>query len=253
MARPALMAANWKMYKTVLESRAYARELLRRAEELPGLLPEQVIFPTFVALFEVARTLSEGGLKAGAQNLDLGDEGARTGAVSASLLAAAGASHVIVGHSERRSLFGENDALVGQKTAAALANHLTPIVCVGESRAEREDGRTDEVIGRQIAAVVPAEATADWVVAYEPVWAIGTGLVAEPREAGRVAAVIRAAVAQRQPQSADNLRILYGGSVNRSNIRDFAAVPDLDGALVGGASLELGHWIELCRAWSEVR
>lgn len=253
MTRQSIMAANWKMYKTVAESRAYARELLRRMEEGADIRPQQVIFPTLPALSEVAATLSGSTVQTGAQNLDLGDEGARTGAVSAPLLRAAGARYVIVGHSERRALFGETDALVAEKAAAAVRHHLIPIICVGESQSERERGHTDEVIYRQITAVATLKSFGTGVVAYEPVWAIGTGLLPDPREAGRVAAVIRRAIAQHDPQIADAVRILYGGSINRSNIREFAAVPDLDGALVGGASLDLGHWMELCRGWSEVR
>lgn len=254
MNRPSLMAANWKMYKTVLESRAYARELLRRLDESPLSEPEQVIFPTLAALTEVARVLSESAVKIGAQNLDVGVEGPRTGAVSAYLLHEARAAFVIVGHSERRALYGEDDALVRDKTAAAMAHHLVPIVCVGESLRERQDGQTDLVIARQVGAVLPAvKASEPWVVAYEPIWAIGTGLVPDAVEAGRVAGLIRDGVTQQDPQLADRLRILYGGSVNRDNIQEFAAMAELDGALVGGASLDVDHWMELCRGWGEVR
>lgn len=248
------MAANWKMYKTVQQSLAYGRELVRRLENEQVEDIEQVVCPTMPALYPLVQRLSGTEVKVGAQTLDLGLEGANTGAVSGYLLREAGADYVIVGHSERRQLYGEDDALVREKALAAVAAHLTPIVCVGETRQERDNHETDTVIRRQVLPV--AEGLDDdgtLVMAYEPLWAIGTGLVPEPEEANRVAHVIRETIASVRPILATSVRILYGGSVKRDNIRDFAGQPELDGALVGGASLDVEHWLDLNRLWGEVR
>lgn len=249
-----LMVANWKMYKTVAQSRAFAKELLRRLDQLTSKDVQQVLCPTLPALYPVVQIVAASLLKTGAQTLDLGREGANTGAVSGFLLREAGADYVIVGHSERRRLYGETDALVRDKAAQAAAAGLVPIVCVGESREQRESGQTDDVIVGQVATVVQGlKGTPDLVVAYEPVWAIGTGLVPDAGEANRVASVIRDTIADADHKWARRVRILYGGSVNRDNIREFAAAPELNGALVGGASLDVAHWLDLNRGWGEVR
>jgi triosephosphate isomerase len=254
MPERSLMAANWKMYKTVGESAAYAKELARRMESLSQEGPEQVICPTLPALYTVGRALSQSSVKVGAQSLDLGLEGANTGAVSGYLIREAGASYVIVGHSERRQLYGEDDALVAHKAAAAAESHLIPIICVGETELQRKAEETDQVVRRQVTRALEnlADSTAV-VVAYEPLWAIGTGVVPDPVEANRVAELIRDAAEKLLPETTNSLRILYGGSVNRGNIRDFARQPHLDGALVGGASLDVGHWLDLIQGWQEVR
>lgn len=247
------MVANWKMHKTVYESRAFARELIFRVEKDPRAnVTTEVICPTLVALADVARQLASSPIRVGAQTLDLGREGANTGAVSGYLLREAGAGYVIIGHSERRTLYGEDDALVGEKTAQALKWGLVPIVCVGESQSERESGRTDDIIRRQVAAVVTLANPGEIIWAYEPVWAIGTGLVADPAEVNRVAGLIRAAVQEHTPDSAARARILYGGSVTRHNVGELAQQPLINGALVGGASLDVEHWLDLNRIWGEV-
>ncbi len=254
MSSRSLMAANWKMYKTVEQSLAYARELVRRLDEEPVFDVEQLVCPTMPALYPLVQRLAGTSVKVGAQTLDLGQEGANTGAVSGYLVREAGAEYVIVGHSERRQLYGEGDTLVRDKAVAAVQARLTPILCVGETRDQRQAGQTDAVIVRQVEPVIEALVSdADLVIAYEPLWAIGTGVLPEPKEANRVAEIIRQVVDRMRPNFSRQVRILYGGSVNRDNIRDFAAQPGLDGALVGGASLDVGHWLELNRFWREVR
>lgn len=249
------MVANWKMYKTVAESLAFGRELSRRLEgrdNAPHL--QQVICPTLPALYPLKQRLMGTAVSLGAQTLDLGREGANTGAVSSYLIRDAGADYVILGHSERRQLFGEDDALVAEKVKSALLSHLKPIICVGESHQERQDSETDAVIQRQVSAVVKGTEDDDvsLVFAYEPLWAIGTGVVPDPNEANRVAQVIVDTVRAIRPNFVSSMRILYGGSVNRGNIRDFAAQPLIDGALVGGASLDVEHWLDLNRLWGAV-
>jgi triosephosphate isomerase len=248
--RRPLLVANWKMHKTVNESRAFAREWVRRAAEAgrsePGPV-ELVVCPTMPALEAVLRMVEQIGVTVGAQNLDLGREGAVTGGVSAYLLAEIPVSYVIVGHSERRRDFLEDDPLVARKAAAALASGLAPIVCVGESHQEREGQATRAVVTRQIDAVLDALSTPDerLVVAYEPIWAIGTGAVPEPADANQVAGWIRGEIRARWGGAADRVRILYGGSVSPNNVESFWRQPEVDGALVGGSSLRLDQWLAL--------
>ncbi|MGC8488672.1 MAG: triose-phosphate isomerase [Clostridia bacterium] len=254
MIRRRLVVANWKMYKTVAQSVAYAREVCRRLEQEP--VPpavEMVVAPTYPALAPVAARLQAVGVAAAAQNLDPGREGALTGAVSAYLLWEAGARYVIVGHSERRQMFQETDLMVAEKVGAALSARLTPILCVGESHVERERGETESVIGRQLAAVfgdLPAPAP-ELVVAYEPIWAIGTGVVAEPGETNRVAALIRSLAEKAWPGAGQSVRVLYGGSVNPRNVRDIFGQGDIDGTLIGSASLRVDDFLAMARAGAE--
>ena len=249
-----LMVANWKMYKTVYQSRAFVRELIRRREGAPLVSTKEVLCPTIPALFEVSKLCGGTLIEVGAQTLDLGDEGANTGAVSGYLLHEAGAAYVIVGHSERRRLYGEDDQLVREKTAQALASHLIPIICVGETQREREAGQTDSIIVGQVqAALAELSHPSPVIFAYEPLWAIGSGLVPEPREANRISELIRDAVISLGSFESSHLSVLYGGSVSRKNIREFAQAPLLDGALVGGAALDVEHWLDLTRWWEEVR
>lgn len=245
-----LLVANWKMHKTVEETRAFGRELARRLEELAGAgpLPEMVVCPTFPGLWPLSRTMVGTGVAVGAQNLDLGREGAMTGAVSGYLIAEAGAAWVIVGHSERRQHFGETDALVAEKVAAARDVRLTPIVCVGENEDEYRRGETGAVLDRQIGALLDrlsGEMWSELVVAYEPIWAIGTGRVPSPEEADRTAAGIRDRIRDRHGAVADGVRILYGGSVSPKNIEQFWRQPAIDGALVGGASLSVSDFVAM--------
>lgn len=241
MTRRPLLAANWKMFKTVAQSVAYGRELIRRLETSAGLEAVDVLIcPTSLSLWPLAQRVAGTAIRVGAQNLDLGSEGAMTGAVSGYLLREAGAEFVIVGHSERRQYFEEDDATVAKKVQAAIHAHLQPVLCVGETWQERQQDRTVEVIGRQVASALEGlgtEQASRVVVAYEPIWAIGTGSVPTPQDANQVAMAIRRLM---PPEIADATRILYGGSVSPKNIRDFASQSDIDGALVGGASLEAG-------------
>ncbi|MCL5014151.1 MAG: triose-phosphate isomerase [Firmicutes bacterium] len=241
------MIANWKMHKTVDESRAFAREIVRRLGQ--ATLPHQLIIcPTAISLWAVGQELIGSSVMLGAQNLDLGREGALTGAISGYLLHEAGARWVIVGHSERRQFFGDSDALVGQKVAQAWESHLRPIACVGESRDDYREGRTISVITRQIEALLAEaspEALRTLIVAYEPVWAIGSGAVPDPVQANDLAALIRQMLAQKIPDDAPNIPVLYGGSVSSKNIQQFLRQPHIDGALVGGASLQVEEFLKM--------
>ncbi len=249
MRRP-LLVANWKMYKTGSEARAYVRELL-------GLIPdplvgEVVLAPPFPALEGVAALLEGSPVGLAAQNLWGTDEGAFTGEVSPAMLRAAGCRYVIVGHSERRHHFGETDALIRQKVAAALRHDLAPILCVGERLEEREARQTFDVVLRQLREGLTDVASVDSVVvAYEPVWAIGTGRTATPEQAAEVHAALREAVRARHGSQAESLRILYGGSVTPENLASLLAEKEVDGALIGGASLRADRFASMVRIMSE--
>lgn len=247
MRRP-VIAGNWKMYKTAGEAALLAREVVDGA---PGS-PAVIVAPPFTALTAVADVLRGSPVGLAAQNMHWEKEGAYTGEVSPPMLKAAGCSHVILGHSERRTLFGETDEGVARKAAAAWAHELVPIVCVGETLAERESSRTMDVVGRQLErALQPLtpQQVADALVAYEPVWAIGTGRNATPEQAQEVHAFIRRQVAASHGDaSAQALRILYGGSVKPENARDLLTQPDVDGALVGGASLKADGFLRIVRS-----
>ena len=211
-----------------------------------------LLCPPPVYLQAVSRCLAGSPIHLGAQNLaEFADSGAYTGEVSGRMLKDLGCDFVIVGHSERRALFGEDDKTVAAKFSAAQAQGLTPILCVGEILEERESGRTEEVVGRQVDSVlssVEIDAFADAVVAYEPVWAIGTGHTATPQQAQDVHALIRGLVARQSDIIAADLRILYGGSVKGSNARELLAMDDIDGGLVGGASLDVRDFLAIFEA-----
>ncbi|HEY8039797.1 MAG TPA: triose-phosphate isomerase [Polyangiaceae bacterium] len=236
--RRPLIAGNWKMHHGGPSGVDLASALVRLAPGVPHV--DVVIAPPYTALAACAHECDGSRVEVAAQNLYPKDSGAFTGEVSAPMLVAAGCAWVIVGHSERRQVFGETDAFVAQKVAAALGGGLTPIVCVGETLAEREAGKTLEVVERQVRAVLGpvAAATRPVAVAYEPVWAIGTGKNAGPAEAQEVHQAIRGWLGQASVALASATRILYGGSVKPDNARDLLAAPDVDGALVGGASLD---------------
>jgi len=238
--RVPVFAANWKMFKTVRETVAYVREFSALARDVTRA--ELILAPPFTALAAAAEAARNTPLAIAAQDLYFEREGAFTGEVSAIMIADAGATHVIVGHSERRRLFGDTDEWVNRKTRAAITADLTPIVCIGETLAEREGLQTLTVLDRQIQAGLDgltADQIASVLIAYEPVWAIGTGKNATPAEADEAHRHIRARLRQWfGGTAADACRILYGGSVKPENIRDLIGLPDVDGALVGGASLD---------------
>jgi triosephosphate isomerase len=248
MRRP-VVAANWKMHKTVGEAEAFVSVFVPLAAKLSQV--EVVIAPAFPALAAVGRGLSGSTVALAAQNVHPEPKGAFTGEVSPAMLRDLGCHYAIVGHSERRTLFGESDAFVAQKAAALLAEDIRPIVCVGESLEQREQGRTAAVVESQLRgslASIPAERAAEVVVAYEPIWAIGTGKTATPEMAQDVHALIRAELKQRFGGAGDEIRIQYGGSVKPDNAASLLGQPDIDGALVGGASLEPESFAAIARA-----
>lgn len=252
MSRQPLVVANWKMHKTGAEAHDFVTGLA--VTYLPGSV-EIVICPSFTSLAAAADALQGRKWSLGAQNCHQETAGAFTGEVSAGQLAAAGCRYVILGHSERRQLFGETDDLVQQKLQAALAAGLQPILCVGETAAERADGHTEAVVATQVRAActgLGADGFAKLVVAYEPVWAIGTGQTATAADAQAVAKHIRGLLAELGGEAAAaGIRVLYGGSVNGDNAAGFASQPDIDGALVGGASLQPLGFSGIVRAFAK--
>jgi len=238
MSRRPLIAANWKMHKTIAEAEAFARELLPL---VAGASAEIAVAPSFVALAALGRALAGSAVALAAQNANPNAQGAFTGETSPAMLADAGCRYAIVGHSERRALYGETSAFVAAKAAALLGHGIRPIVCVGESLAEREAGRTLAIVGAQLReslASVPRERAAEIVIAYEPVWAIGTGRTATPETAQEVHAALRKELLAIFGGAGDEIRIQYGGSVKPDNTAELMAQRDIDGALVGGASLD---------------
>lgn len=245
--RRPLIAANWKMHKTISEAVSLVESLQK--ETGPCGDREVLIAPAFTALKAVSDVMKQKGYSLGAQNCHWEEKGAFTGEISTAMLKDLCCTYVIVGHSERRQLFGETDETVRLKGAAAIKAGLAPVVCVGEVLEAREQGKTFEVIARQIEGALKGlseEQMAGVVIAYEPVWAIGTGRTASPEQAQEVHAFIRARVSSLFGKTIEkNVRILYGGSVKPSNIDALMAEPDIDGALVGGASLEVGSFKSL--------
>jgi triosephosphate isomerase (TIM) len=245
--RTPFIAANWKMYKTVHEAVAFIKEFRKLADAVHDV--EIVVAPPFTALRSVVEAAHGSSIGIAGQNLHWEREGAFTGEVSAAMLKDAGAEYVIVGHSERRRLFGETDETVNRKLLAAVAAQLTPIACIGETLEERDSDRTLAVLDRQIKAGLDgltADQISALVVAYEPVWAIGTGRNATPAQAGEAHAHIRGRLRQWfGGAAADQCHVIYGGSVKPENIRDLASLEDVDGALVGGASLDVRSFFEI--------
>jgi triosephosphate isomerase len=259
------IAGNWKMYKGLREARRLAEEILAG---LPppaaggpegGGRPRLGLFPNAVALSAVAALAAgRNDVLVGAQNIHFEPEGAFTGEISAEMVLSAAARGVLLGHSERRHIFGETDATIGKKVLRALAAGLTPVLCVGETLAEREGGETRAVVRRQLSLALEGIAAADDLaritLAYEPVWAIGTGKTATPAQGEEVHAFLRSELEAAfgrlgaDRERARETRILYGGSVKPANAAELLAEPDIDGLLVGGASLEAGSFLEICRA-----
>ena len=247
--RRKLVAGNWKMNGSTSSIQALLHGILEGADAVAAV--ELAVFPSFVYLGAVQQQLSGSAVLWGAQNLSEYASGAHTGEVAGPMLNDFGCAYVIVGHSERRTLYGESDQVVARKFAAARQCGLKPILCVGETLEEREQGVTEAVVGRQLKAVLDLEGIAsfaDAVIAYEPVWAIGTGRTATSAQAQEVHAFIRAQLAALDPGLASQVRILYGGSVKGSNAGELLAMPDIDGGLVGGASLDPKDFLAIARA-----
>lgn len=247
--RKPLIAGNWKLHLTINEAVDLATALKEQLRDLTDR--EVVVAPVFTALTAVAQVLQESRIRVAAQDLFWEDKGAFTGEVSAPLLRDAGCGYVLAGHSERRQYFGETDRDVNRKAGAALRAALVPIVCVGETLEERESGRTLEVVRRQIAGALegfsPDEVLKS-VLAYEPVWAIGTGRTATPAQANEVHGFVRSLLSDKFGDIVSNqVRILYGGSVKAENIDELMAEPHLDGALVGGASLKAEAFVRIAK------
>jgi len=246
--RTPVIAGNWKMHKTIAESTELATAIRNAAATARGV--EVVVAPGFVALSAVARAVTGSAVAVAAQDCFWEDQGAFTGAVSPAMLKDAGCTYCIVGHSERRQLFGELDGGVNLKAKALLRHGLSPIVCVGETLAEREAGETFGRVGAQLDGSLAGLGEADLrrtVLAYEPVWAIGTGKVATTAQAQEVHAFIRARLRQAHGAVADEVRIQYGGSVKPDNIAGLMEQPDIDGALVGGASLKADDFLRIVK------
>jgi triosephosphate isomerase len=248
MRRP-MVAGNWKMNGLATGNASLLAELELRLK--PQWPIDVAVFPPSVYLADAVRVLQEGSIAVGAQTVCAEAVGAFTGEVSAAMLKDVGCSLVIVGHSERRHWYHEDDALVARKFAVAATAGLTPVLCVGETLDEREACKTEDVVARQLDAVLAlngVERFAAAIVAYEPVWAIGTGRTASPDQAQAVHALIRRRVAEQNANIAGRMRILYGGSVKAGNAADLFAMPDVDGGLVGGASLSADEFYEICAA-----
>ncbi|MDG2018047.1 MAG: triose-phosphate isomerase [Porticoccaceae bacterium] len=242
MAKP-LLAGNWKMHGTATSAAKLASQLA----DYTGEKPEIMVFPSFVSIPAVVAALSEHSeIAIGAQNISHHTEGAYTGEVSGQMLAGTGCSHVLVGHSERRTYNAENNELVAEKFAAAQASGLTPILCIGETLQQRQDRLQLQVIKAQIAAVIEKvglQNVCNAIIAYEPVWAVGTGETATPEQAQQVHSFIRAELGEQ----GEDTQLLYGGSINADNAAALFAQPDIDGGLVGGASLEAEHFMNIAQ------
>jgi triosephosphate isomerase len=248
--RKPLITANWKMNNTVPESLRFVAAFTAELKTAGGV--DVAIAPPFTALYSIGVALAETDFRLAAQNIFWEDSGAYTGEVSGVFLKDVGCTYAIVGHSERRQYFGETDETVSRRLAAALRHDMVPILCVGERLEEREAGRTWEIIERQLAGGltgIDLRNARDFVIAYEPVWAIGTGRNATPEQAEEVHGLVRKYLREKYGEAtADRTRILYGGSVKPSNSRELLTKPDIDGALVGGASLDPKHFAAIVRS-----
>ena len=241
--RTPLIAGNWKMHKTGAEARAFMEDLLPRLKAASEV--EVAVCPPFTALGSALNAARDSRVRVVAQNMHHEVSGAFTGEISPTMLTTLGVAGVIVGHSERRAMCGETDRALALKVPAALEYGLVPILCVGETEEEREVGATERKLRHQVQedlARVQTDRLSGVVIAYEPIWAIGTGQVATPEQAQEALAFVRALVGDRSPEQADRIRLLYGGSVNPENAAELLALPDVDGALVGGASLDAGSF-----------
>ena len=251
MARIPLIVGNWKMHKTIQETSDFCQRLKEELSTLRGKRVEVAVAPPFTALYAAAQALQSSSVSVAGQDVFWAESGAFTGEISPKMLANAGCRFGIVGHSERRQYFHETDDSVNKKTAALMKEGLVPIVCLGETLAERQGGITFSVVERQIREGLKGlavKAPTDFVIAYEPVWAIGTGQTATSQQAQEVQAFIRKLVGQIfSPPLAGGIRILYGGSVKPGNIAELMVMEDVDGALVGGASLEVNSFAQIVK------
>jgi len=250
--RTPIIAGNWKMNKTAAEAQAFVREIRTPLNQQAGV--DSVLCPPYIALSVVADAVKGTKIGVGAQNMHFEEKGAYTGECAATMIKPY-CQYVILGHSERRAYFAESDETVNKKVHTALAHGLTPIVCVGETLAQNEAGETHDFVSGQVKAAfagVPAEQASACIIAYEPIWAIGTGKSATVADAGRIIGLtVRGAVADIYGEdTAQQLRVQYGGSANPSNIADYMSHPDIDGALVGGASLKL-DFVEMVKATAQ--
>ncbi len=247
--RTPLVAGNWKLNGSRESIKSLVSGLV--AGEGGVNQADVAVCPSFVYLNEVNALLADSKISLGSQDICAEDSGAYTGEVAGSMIAEMGCSYAIVGHSERRSIYGESDELVARKFVAAQRHGLRPILCVGETLEEREQGVTEDVVARQIDAVIAEAGIAafkDAVIAYEPVWAIGTGMTATPEQAQDVHAFIRARIAESDSAVAEGIQILYGGSVKGNNAAELFANVDIDGGLIGGASLDADEFLAICKA-----
>jgi triosephosphate isomerase (TIM) len=249
MSRTPLIAGNWKMYKTVAEAEEFIQALLPRVSSVEGI--DVAICPGYLALAPMVDSTRGSRVEIYAQNMHQAPEGPFTGEVSAPMLIEVGVRGVVLGHSERREQFGESDRALQLKVPAALEAGLTPILCVGETEEEREREETERKLRHQVQeglARVATDRLGEVVIAYEPIWAIGSGLVATPAQAQDAIAFVRALVGDRSQEQADRTRVLYGGSVKPDNAAELLALPDVDGALVGGASLDAQSFASIIAA-----
>lgn len=249
--RTPIIAGNWKMNTTVSEALGLIATMKDRLDRIGGV--EKVVCPPFVSLVPVAEALKGSSIRVGAQNMYCESKGAFTGEISPVMLAGI-CEYVILGHSERRAYFGETDELINRKVKAALGAGLKPIVCVGETLEENESGRTETVVTRQVrAALEGIPSIENLIIAYEPVWAIGTGRAATEAQAGATIGLIRRTVRELYGKAAEALRIQYGGSTNAGNISGFMREPEIDGALVGGASLKPDEFVSMVEQAARVK
>ncbi|MGI6091860.1 MAG: triose-phosphate isomerase [Negativicutes bacterium] len=247
--RKPIIAGNWKMHKNISEAVALVRDLAGLTADVKAV--DMVVCPPFTALHSVGQVLKDTNIGLGAQNMYWEKQGAFTGEIAPEMLIDAGCQYVIIGHSERRQYFAETDETVNKKVKAALSYNLIPIMCVGETLEQRENGTTENVVGQQVKGGLEgltAEQVASLVIAYEPVWAIGTGRTASAEDANAVCAFIRRTVAEMfDNQTAESVRIQYGGSVKPANIAELMAKSDIDGALVGGAALDAAGFSQIIK------
>ena len=246
--RKTIIAGNWKMNANKVSVKGLIDEILSGME---GVNSEVLVCVPFPYMSQVESLIEGSNLKLGAQNININSSGAFTGEVSADMIKDFGAKHVIVGHSERRSLYGETSSVVAEKTKAALGAGLSPLLCVGESLEQREAGKTETVVAEQINAVIELvgiESFDNIIIAYEPVWAIGTGMTATPEQAQAVHFFIRNLLGESSENIAQKTPILYGGSMNAGNAVELISCPDIDGGLIGGAALKAEDFLQICKA-----